>query len=120
MRFFLPTVLLTLLTFQTSFAQPAPAVKKLTLQEAVSTALQNNFTVKKAENTLELQDASVQQAYAQFLPNLNANMNANRRTGRQFVQERLQFDEFTTRGISGGLNTGVPIFNGFQNINSSI
>ena len=118
MRILLSTALLTLLTFQTSFAQTAPSVKQLTLQEAVETALQNNFTVKKAENSLDLQDATVQQAYAQFLPNLNASMNANRRTGRQFVQERLQFDEFTTRGISGGFNTGLPLFTGFQNISN--
>ena len=119
MRLYLSAVFLTLLTFQTTFAQTtSTTVKQLTLQEAVSTALQNNFTVKKAENSLVLQDASVEQAYAQFLPNLNASMNANRRTGRQFVQERLQFDEFTTRGISGGLNTGIPIFTGFQNISN--
>ncbi len=118
MRFTLSTALLFFLTYQTSVAQTVSTAKQLTLQEAVNTALQNNFTVKKAENTLELQDGTVQQAYAQFLPNLNANMNANRRTGRQFVQERLQFDEFTTRGISGGLNTSMPLFVGFQNISN--
>ncbi len=117
MRYFLPLVICTLFSTQSAFSQSQPTTK-LTLQQAVELALQNNFTVKKAENNLELQDGIVTQSYGQFLPNLNANMNANRRTGRQFVQERLQFDEFTTRGISGGINTNVPLFVGFQNISN--
>lgn len=117
MRYFLPLVVCALFFPQSAFSQDQP-VTKLTLQQAVELALENNFTVKKAENNLELQDGIVTQSYGQFLPNLNANMNANRRTGRQFVQERLQFDEFTTRGISGGLSTNLPLFAGFQNISN--
>lgn len=117
MRYFLPLVVCALFFPQSAFSQDQP-VTKLTLQQAVELALENNFTVKKAENNLELQDGIVTQSYGQFLPNLNANMNANRRTGRQFVQERLQFDEFTTRGISGGFSTNLPLFSGFQNISN--
>jgi outer membrane protein len=117
MRYLLPLVITTLFSAQPAFSQSQPTTQ-LTLQQAVELALENNFTVKKAENNLELQDGIVTQSIGQFLPNLNASMNANRRTGRQFVQERLQFDEFTTRGISGGISTSVPLFAGFQNISN--
>lgn len=117
MRYLLPLVITTLFSAQPAFSQSQPTTQ-LTLQQAVELALENNFTVKKAENNLELQDGIVTQSIGQFLPNLNASMNANRRTGRQFVQERLQFDEFTTRGISGGISTNVPLFAGFQNISN--
>lgn len=95
-----------------------PAPRTLTLNEAVQLALDNNFAIRKAENTLALQEDVVMQSYAQFMPNLNASFGGNRRTGRQFVQERLQFDDFTTQTLNGGLNTNIPLFTGFQNINN--
>lgn len=103
-------------TSQPSPVKPAP--RTLTLQDAVTLALENNFSVRKAENNLDLQGDVVTQGYAQFMPNLNASFGGTRRTGRQFVQERLQFDDFTTRSLNGNINTTLPVFTGFQNINN--
>jgi outer membrane protein len=96
----------------------APAPRTLTLNEAVRLALDNNFSVRKAENTLSLQEDVLMQSYGQFMPSLNASFGGNRRTGRQFVQERLQFDDFTTQTLNGGVNTSIPVFTGLQNINN--
>lgn len=115
MRYFLPLVICTLFSTQSAFSQSQPATK-LTLQQAVELALENNFTVKKAENNLELQDGIVTQAYAQFLPNVNANFSTSSSTGRQFIEGN--FDNFTTLGFNGGISANMPVFTGLQNINN--
>lgn len=114
---FAALVLFSCLLAPSASAQ-ADSSRTLTLNEAVQLALDNNFAVRKAENTLALQEDVVMQSYAQFLPNLNANFGGNRRTGRQFVQERLQFDDFTTQTLNGSLSTNLPLFTGLQNINN--
>jgi outer membrane protein len=114
---FTAVVIISFLATAHAHAQ-APAPRSLTLNEAVQLALENNFAVRKAENTLALQEDVVMQSYGQFMPSLNASFGGNRRTGRQFVQERLQFDDFTTQTLNGGVNTSIPLFTGLQNINN--
>ncbi|MEX1011369.1 MAG: TolC family protein [Balneolaceae bacterium] len=90
----------------------------LTLENAIQTALDNNFSLKQAENNLELSDHQVTSAYADLMPSLSGGISGNRNTGRQFIQEDLTFEDRTTYGISGNLSTNIPIFSGFQNINN--
>ncbi len=116
MRLFLSWVVVAA-TAVSAAAQPA-APRRLTLTEAVQTALDNNFNVRKAENSLELQDELELNAYGQFLPSVNGNLNTTRRTGRQFVQEQLRYDDFTTTSGGGGLQVNLPLFTGFQNISN--
>ncbi len=92
--------------------------RTITLEEAVQIALQNNFQLKQAENNLGLADTRVRSAQADFLPNLNASFSGNRQVGRQFVQEDLTFEDRTTFGLNGGVNTSVTIFDGFTNISN--
>lgn len=96
-------------------AQPA---ERLTLEDAIRIALENNITLKQAENRMLIQDANVRSARADFLPNLNASFSGNRNTGRQFIQEDLSYDDRTV--ISGGasLSSNVVVFDGLRNINS--
>ncbi|WP_164682590.1 TolC family protein [Cyclonatronum proteinivorum] len=93
-------------------------VQQITLNEAVSIALEKSIEIQQAANNLERSDAAVQSAYGQFLPNLNATMGANRTTGRQFNQATISFDDFTQNAISGNLGTSVPLFTGWQNISN--
>lgn len=92
--------------------------REISLNEAIELALEQNINVQQALNNLERSDASVRQAYGNFMPNLNASGSANRSTGRQFNQATVEFDDFTQNSISGSINTNVPIFTGWRNISN--
>jgi len=94
----------------------AQQMQQITLEQAIDLALQNNINLLQAENNMMIQDANIRSAQADFLPNLNAGFNGQRRTGRQFVQETLQFDDFTTNTIGGNLSSNIIVFDGFRNI----
>lgn len=112
---FLSTLLL-LLCF--SLAANAQAPQQISLQEAIELALENNISLLQATNNMGIQDANVRSAKGDFLPNLNANFGGQRRTGRQFVQETLEFDDFTTNTVSGSISTNLIVFDGLRNIYS--
>jgi len=90
----------------------------ITLEEAVNIALENNYQLKQAENNLSLAETQVFSAKADYLPSLNSSFNGSRNVGRQFIQEDLSFDDRTTYGMSGNLNTNLTIFDGFRNISN--
>ncbi|WP_245683905.1 TolC family protein [Rhodohalobacter halophilus] len=90
--------------------------QSMTIEQAINTALENNYQIKQAENNRNLADTRVRSAQADFLPSLNAGFNGSRNVGRQFVQEDLSFEDRTTYGLSGSINANVTIFDGFANI----
>lgn len=92
--------------------------RTMTIEDAIQLALENNFQLKQAENNVRLTEQGIRSAYGDFLPNLNASLSGNQDIGRQFVEETLTFEDITAYRISGGFNTNVTIFNGFQNINN--
>lgn len=94
------------------------AQKKLTLEEAVQIALKQNIALQQAQNNLGRNQADISAARGAFLPNLNASTSANRNTGQQFNQSTLQLESVTTYSMSGGFNSQVPIFTGWQNISN--
>ncbi|MEX0769266.1 MAG: TolC family protein [Balneolaceae bacterium] len=110
----LSTLLMLILLPLVSMGQP----QKLTLEEAIDIALENNFSLKQAQNNLSVSDMQVTSAYANFFPNLSAGFNGSQNVGRQFIQEDLTFEDRKTYGISGSMNTSVTLFSGFQNINN--
>lgn len=108
-------LLIVVLTASTAFAQTP---QRISLQEAIDIALENNITLRQAENNMLLQNAGVTSAQMDFLPNLNFGLNGNRNTGRQFVQETLSYDDLTTLSSGASLSSGVTIFDGLRNINN--
>jgi len=96
----------------------AKAQEKLTLEEAVEIALQQNISIQQAQNNLGRNQAEIRSAQGAFLPNLNASTSGNRNTGQQFNQSTLQLESVTTYSMSGNMNTQVPIFTGWQNISN--
>jgi outer membrane protein len=96
----------------------ANAQERLTLEEAIDIALQQNVTIQQAKNNLGRNQADLRSAYGAFLPNLNGTSNANMNTGQQFNQSTLRFETQTSYSMSGGLSTNVPIFTGWQNISN--
>lgn len=96
----------------------AQDVRTITLQEAIEIALENNYQLKQAKNNLDLAEENTKSEYADFLPSINGSFGGSRTTGQQFVQDQVDFVDVTSQSISGRLSVNVPIFEGFNNINS--
>jgi outer membrane protein len=107
--------MLVVLTTSATLAQTA---QRITLEQAIEIALENNITLKQFENNMLIQNANVTSAQLDFLPNLNFGINGNRNTGRQFVQETLSYDDLTTLSSGASFNSNVTVFDGFRNINN--
>lgn len=90
--------------------------QRITLEDAVRIALENNYQMKKSENQIALAEAEVTSAYAQFAPSLSANAGFNRSSGQQFDQVTVRFDNFVTENASGSIGSNITLFSGLRNI----
>lgn len=100
------------------------AQKTLTLQEAVSIALQRNTSLIKSKNSLSVSEAELRSAYGDLLPSLGASgsWNWNRiaddgGTQVDFLGNVIQTPASTmeTRSYSAGFGGNFTIFNGMAN-----
>ena len=94
----------------------AQELQEVTFNQAVQIALENNTTIKRAENNLDLQALTVKSEKADFLPNLNLNTGASRNYGLQFDQTVGQLRNASTDGFNYGVSSGINLFNGFSDI----
>jgi len=104
----------------TLYAQSAD-VRIITIDQAISIALENNYSLKQAKNELDLAEDLIFSEKADFLPSVSASMNGSRTTGQQFIFERFNenldpFVDVSSQSISGGMNASINLFNGFNNI----
>jgi outer membrane protein len=96
----------------------AQAQQKYSLQQCISTALENNLQIKQGQLQIQVNQNNLDQSRYQRYPNLNFNGSQGIQSGRnidpftnQFVEKSVNFSQF-------GLNTGVTLFNGFQQKNT--
>ena len=108
---FLPLFILLCTTL--SFAQ----VKKWTLEECVNYALKNNIAIKNTE--LDLQTSAIEKSTAigNFLPTINANGTHSWNIGLNQNITTGILENQTQQNTSIGLNSGVVLYNGLQNLN---
>ncbi len=111
MRFRLPFfALLGVLLIPTS----ASAQQVITFDDAVSIALDQNVSLRRARNNVELQATSVAQARAARLPSLNLNSSTGRNWGLQFDLTTGRLETTSSDRFSLGANTSMTLFNGFS------
>ncbi|MCH2449520.1 MAG: TolC family protein [Gracilimonas sp.] len=115
-RYISSSLVIALLLFAGSAL--AQVQRTITLEEAIEIALENNYQLKQAKNNLDLADYRVKSEYADFLPSINAGFNGSRTSGQQFVQEEVAFRDVISKSVGGNLSASIPVFNGFENINS--
>ena len=90
----------------------------LTYEEAVKIALRENIQIQQQRNILNTTEAERNQAYAQFLPSIDASANGQRLTGRVRDDNTYRIvDDVTSDFLTVGLNASLTLFNGFSNIN---
>lgn len=91
--------------------------KKWTLQECVEYALENNISIQQSALDQNSAEIDVKDAKGNFLPTLNASTSHSWNIGlNQNITTGL-LENLTTQFTSAGLNAGVNIYNGLQNVN---
>jgi outer membrane protein len=93
-------------------------ITKLTLTEAVESALQHNLNVKSYEVNLQNAELTYQQAKYNQLPSINGNMNQAASFGRSINPYTNGYDSRNINYYNIGLNASVLLFNGGQLKNS--
>ncbi|MCL6100731.1 MAG: TolC family protein, partial [Bacteroidetes bacterium] len=110
-----------------AIAVPSFAQKKLSLQEAISIALQRNSALIKSKNNLESSQSQLTNAYGQLLPNLGVQgqLNWSRvddKGGQQVfyggIPISTQPSTQENRSYNLGIGGNITLFNGLSNIAS--
>ena len=105
-----------------AFAQgPSTQQKALTLDKAISVALEQNVSVRQAINNSNAAQSGVLAAYGSYLPNISARGGWSRQetdqpAGIRFVSGQpipVTASSSTQNSYSAGLSLGYTIFNGF-------
>lgn len=90
----------------------------LNLKDAISIALQNNYNVRIARNTTEINAANNTLGNAGFLPNLSLNFgqnyNVNNTTQEFFSGETRTGNNVNTNNLNANLLLGWTVFDGLQ------
>ncbi len=92
----------------------AQAQQKYSLQQCISTALDNNLQLKQGQLQVQVNQNTLDQSRYQKYPNLNFNGSEGGQFGRNIDPFTNQYVQQTINFSSLGLNTGVTLYNGYQ------
>jgi outer membrane protein len=90
----------------------------ITFKEAVRIALEQNTTLRAAQNAAALGKVDVSEARSQFLPDLRLSTQGSKNFGRNFDQTAGTIVDQSSNSVSLGVSSGVTLFDGFGNIAS--
>ncbi|WP_136481551.1 TolC family protein [Cognatitamlana onchidii] len=93
----------------------AQEAKIWSLKDCIDYTLENNIRVKQTELDLKTADEDLVTAKGNFLPDLSGSATQNFNFG-SFIDQDQRRISTDARGNTFGLNTGMILFNGFQNI----
>ncbi len=97
---------------------PSRAQKIWSMQECIDYALQHNITVKQSELDTELSSVNYTQSKAEFLPSINGNASYTYNFGRSADPYTNVYTNQEVQSASFSANGDLPVFNGFQIMNS--
>jgi outer membrane protein len=112
--------LTALLLFLLVTAGPANAqqVRRITFNEAVQIALEQNVSLKKAANRLEQSAIALSNERMAFYPDLSFSSNGSQNYGRNFIMHEGRIVNTTVETFNIGANANVNLFNGFADVAS--
>ncbi len=102
-----------LVTFCLAFSLNAQ--RRLTLEECINIALDNNINIKTARNNAISAKAGYTQSKLNFLPSISAGASHRWSEGLSFDQTSGGLVNATTLSGGGSINANMTIFNGFSN-----
>lgn len=93
-------------------------VKKWTLQECVTYAVDNNLTIEQFELDLENAKIDKSDAVGNLIPSLNANATASKNVGFTIVSTSNApvTGNQSTFNVNGGFNSNLTLFDGLRNV----
>ena len=115
---FIGLFFLVFMVFAAGSSAQAQEVQRIEFNDAVEIALQQNVTIRRAQNNVSLQATNVTAEKAAFLPNLNLSSGASRNYGSFFdntVGERVQE---TNDSFNLSASSSLNLFNGFADVAS--
>lgn len=95
----------------------AQELEKITLQQAVTIALENNIQIKQAKLSESISEINLSEAKSALYPTLNGNSSLNFNNGRSIDPLSNQFVNNSITSSNGSLFSSVVLFQGFQRIN---
>src|SRR5690554_463828 len=112
--------LTALLLFLLVTAGPVNAqqVRRITFNEAVQIALEQNVSLKKAANRLEQSAIVLSNERMAFYPDLSFSSNGSQNYGRNFIMHEGRIVNTTVETFNIGANANVNLFNGFADVAS--
>jgi outer membrane protein len=106
-----------LIIFSFSYSCVLPQ-ERLSLEQAVKIALQNNYSINIARNEKEISDNNLSLGNAGFLPSLNAEgsySKSNNNTTQEYLTgQQIERSNAKSSSLSGDITLNWTIFNGFQ------
>lgn len=93
-------------------------VQKFTLKQCIDYAWLNNLDVKQSMLNSKSTEIDVLLRKGNFLPTLSASAGQNYQFGRTIDRFTNTYVNQTIRSNNMGLNAGIMLFSGFQNVNS--
>lgn len=109
------SITIVLLLFAVTFS--SAQVRKWTLEECVTYAVENNLTVEQFELDLENAQIDKSDAVGNFLPNLNASTSVSSNTGFSINPTNNLPTNSTAFNVNAGFSSNVTLFDGLRNIN---
>lgn len=88
---------------------------RIAFEEAVRTALDQNTDIKRAQASAREANTQVSSEWMDFGPDLNLNLQADRRFGRTFNEVTGSVITRTEDRMGGGVSSSITLFNGFEN-----
>lgn len=93
------------------------AQKSWTLKECVEYALENSISIKQSQLDRQNTELDKSDAIGNFLPTISASVSHSWNIGLSQNPLTGQIVTATQQNSSGGLNVGIDIYNGLQNVN---
>jgi outer membrane protein len=91
-------------------------MRKWTLEECVTYAVENNLTIEQFELDLENSKIDKKDAEGSFIPSLNGNISVNERTGLVTNPNTNLIEPGSIFSTSAGINSGMTVFDGLRNV----
>jgi outer membrane protein len=106
------------LLLATLVAAAQPATGRITLKQAVETALVNNLAVKQSELQMQTAEVNLNQAKGNMLPNIGGNINHFANQGRNIDPSSNGYINEKNTTANYSFSGNVTLFNGFRLLNA--
>lgn len=107
-----------LFLYNLGFTQTLDTIKKWSLQDCNTYAIEHNLDIKQQLLSLEESKLDIKTAKGAFLPNLNAGVGNNWNFGLTENPLTGQIVDQQIRSSSYGISSNIPIYNGMKNYNT--